>query len=124
MAIKSELVWGIDGDSGKLPTGDLVGHLDTGLVGWKRFQVMLRKNFRAGVVYTNPILSTVSLIYTASTGAHVGGVMAANGDIHFVPYRARGQKIDKFNVVSTYALVYTAVAAYYGGVLLPNGEIR
>ena len=68
-------------------------------------------------------VSTYSLVYTAS-GAY-GGVLAPNGDIHFVPYSATvGQKISSAGVVSTYSLVYTAGAAYVGGVLAPNGDIH
>jgi hypothetical protein len=63
-------------------------------------------------------------VYTASL-AYSGGVLAPNGDIHFVPYEAnRGQKISAAGVVSTYSLVYTAASgAYQGGVLAPNGGI-
>jgi hypothetical protein len=55
-----------------------------------------------------------------------GGVLAPNGDIHFIPFEAnRGQKISAAGVVSTYSLVYTAgSSAYAGGVLAPNGDIH
>ena len=40
-----------------------------------------------------PVVSTYSLVYTRAD-AYAGGVLAPNGDIHFVPYSAnRGQKI-------------------------------
>jgi hypothetical protein len=56
---------------------------------------------------------------------YVGGVLAPNGDIHFVARSAnRGQKISAAGVVSTYSLVYTAVGAHSGGVLAPNGDIH
>ena len=59
-----------------------------------------------------------------NSGAYVGGVLASNGDIHFVPESAnRGQKISAAGVVSTYSLVYTTTNAYGGGVLAPNGDI-
>jgi hypothetical protein len=62
-------------------------------------------------------------VYTAAT-AYQGGVLAPNGDIHFVPVNAVvGQKISAAGVVSTYSLVYTVDAAYSGGVLAPNGDI-
>jgi hypothetical protein len=52
-------------------------------------------------------------------------VLAANGDIHFVPGSAnRGQKVSVSGVVSTYSLVYTTSRAYAGGVLAPNGDIH
>jgi hypothetical protein len=64
-------------------------------------------------------------VYTTSF-AYIGGVLATNGDIHFIPYSAnRGQKISAAGVVSTYSLVYTTSAgAYVGGVLAPNGDIH
>ena len=69
-------------------------------------------------------MSTYSLVYTVAN-AYAGGVLAPNGDIHFVPYSAnRGQKISASGVVSTYSLVYTVANAYYGGVLAPNGDIH
>jgi streptogramin lyase len=56
---------------------------------------------------------------------HIGGVLAPNGDIHFVPRNANvGQKISASGVVSTYSLVYTVIRAYEGGVLAPNGDIH
>jgi hypothetical protein len=62
-------------------------------------------------------------VYTRSE-AYAGGVLAPNGDIHFVPFVAnRGQKISAAGVVSTYSLVYTTADAYAGGVLAPNGDI-
>ena len=68
------------------------------------------------------------VITSATSGAYSGGVLAPNGDIHFVPYSAnRGQKISSAGVVSTYSLVYTTGAAspaYNGGVLDTNGDIH
>jgi hypothetical protein len=65
------------------------------------------------------------LIYTTTTNyAYSSGVLAPNGDIHFVPYAATvGQKISSAGVVSTYSLVYTTSFAYWGGVLAPNGDV-
>jgi hypothetical protein len=69
------------------------------------------------------VVSTYSLVYTA-TSASLGGILAPNGDIHFVPRSAnRGQKVSAAGVVSTYSLVYTLALAYQGGVLAPNGDI-
>jgi hypothetical protein len=63
-------------------------------------------------------------VYTTRS-AYRGGVLAPNGDIHFVPYNARvGQKISFDGIISTYALVRTAISAYNGGVLAPNGDIH
>jgi hypothetical protein len=63
-------------------------------------------------------------VYTTSF-AYWGGVLAPNGDIHFVPLNARvGQKISAAGVVSTYSLVYTTTQAYAGGILAPNGDIN
>ena len=70
------------------------------------------------------MVSTYSLVNTTAQNDYSGGVLAANGDIHFVPLGAnRGQKISTTGVVSTYSLVYTANAAYVGGVLTSNGNI-
>jgi hypothetical protein len=73
------------------------------------------------------VLSTYSLIYTNSSGGYTGGVLAPNGDIHFVTGVAPvGQKISSSGVVSTYNLIYTitSAAGFYGGILTPNGEIH
>jgi hypothetical protein len=75
-------------------------------------------------VNSSGVVSTYSLIYSAS-GAYWGGVVAPNGDIHFIPYNApRGQKVSAAGVVSTYSLIYTTTLAYSGGVLAPNGDIH
>jgi streptogramin lyase len=69
------------------------------------------------------VVSTYSLVYTAAA-AYIGGVLAPNGDIHFVSNNAdRGQKVSASGVVSTYSLIHTAGDAYSGGVLSPNGDI-
>jgi hypothetical protein len=69
-------------------------------------------------------VSTYSLVYTVAN-AYLGGVLAPNGDIHFVPFYAnKGQKISSAGLVSTYSLVYTVDEAYAGGVLAPNGDIH
>jgi hypothetical protein len=59
-------------------------------------------------------------------GLYIGGVLASNGDLHFVPSAATvGQKINTSGAVSTYSLVYTnSSGAYAGGVLAPNGDIH
>jgi hypothetical protein len=80
---------------------------------------------RGQKISNSGVVSTYSLVYTESSGAYQGGVLAPNGDIHFVPSSAnRGQKIDINGVVSTYSLVYTVVNVYRGGVLAPNGDIH
>jgi hypothetical protein len=55
-----------------------------------------------------------------------GGVIASNGDIHFIPYNATvGQMIvAATGLASTYSLAYTTTAAYHGGTLAPNGDIH
>ena len=64
------------------------------------------------------------MVFTTSA-AYIGGVLAFNGDIHFVPYGAAvGQKISAAGVVSTYSLAYTtSFGNCTGGVLAPNGDI-
>ena len=77
---------------------------------------------RGQKINASGVVSTYSLVYT--TGSYTGGILAANGDIHFVPWAANtGQKISASGVVSTYSLVYTASGAYWGGVLTSDGSI-
>ena len=95
-----------------------------GLV-WQGFQDTLERSVLAGKTFSTNISSTYSLVYS-SVGAYWGGVLAPNGDIHFVPFGAnRGQKISASGVVSTYSLIFTnASGSYSGGVLASNGEIH
>ena len=107
-----------------LPTAN-DSSIDTGLVAWTQMQKMLDESDYGGQLWTNPVCSTYSLTYTTST-AYSGGVLAPNGDIHFIPYSAaRGQKVSATGTVSTYSLVYTNVGGgYSGGVLAANGDIH
>jgi hypothetical protein len=70
-------------------------------------------------------VSTYSLVYTTSTGAYSGGVLAPSGDIHFINYSGTiGQKVSTTGVVSTYALLSTAgTQRFIGGIVSPTGEI-
>ena len=89
-----------------------------------KFFNMLGYYTAGGNLFSNGIISTFSLVHTVFI-SYNGGVLAANGDIHFVPQSAtRGQKISPSGTVSTYSLVYTATNAYAGGVLAPNGDIH
>jgi hypothetical protein len=91
---------------------------------WAKLQPMIQRYVNAGSWSNRTTLSTYSLLYTAAT-AYAGGVLAPNGDIHFVPLSATmGQKISAAGVVTTYSLVYTVAYAYQGGVLAPNGDIH
>ena len=77
-------------------------------------------------VSVSGVVSTYSLICTASNGAYACGCLAPNGDIHMARYQASvGQKIDTTTgIVSTYSLVHsTPGECYYGAVLAPNGDI-
>jgi hypothetical protein len=112
---------------GTVPTAD-DSSVGTDLVAWLNLKKQLDAGVVNGVPYankgTNGIVSTYSLVYTA-TDAYYGGVLAPNGDIHFVPRSAnRGQKISASGVVSTYSLIYTTGSAYQGGVLTTNGDIH
>ena len=109
---------------GKLPYNDDSSIADDDRSEWRGFNDIIAKSVTAGKTFSTNIISTYSLVYTAAN-AYVGGVLAPNGDIHFVPYSAnRGQKISAAGVVSTYSLVYTTTTAYAGGVLAPNGDIH
>jgi hypothetical protein len=113
---------------GTAPTGD-DSSIGTDQVAFNNFQKNLQASVNGGVTFDNNgtagIVSTYSLAYTANS-AYYNGVLAPNGDIHFVPYRAVvGQKINTLtDVVSTYSLVYTGNSTYRGGVLAPNGDIH
>ena len=110
--------------NGTVPSSDN-SSIDTGLVAWNKLKTILDESTTGSSVFTNAIVSTYSLVYTTSS-AYVGGVLAPNGDINFIPYSAnRGQRINSVGVVSTYSLVYSTVsAAYAGGVLSPNGDVN
>jgi hypothetical protein len=113
-----------DAANGFLPAGDN-SSIDSFLVAWRDFKSLLNKSVTAGSVFSNPIVSTYSLVYSA--GNFAGGIIAPNGDIHFIPRGSanRGQKINiTTGVVSTYSLIYSTLSAYYGGVLAPNGDIH
>jgi hypothetical protein len=71
------------------------------------------------------VVSTYSLVYTTSTGAYWGGVLAPNGDIHFVPSRAYvGQKVKSNGDREIYALPGVALEANFeNGVLAQNGDV-
>ena len=121
MADISRLVFGADTGPGTLPKDD-DSSVGTDLVAWNNLQILLRKSLDSGKLFQKDIVSTYSLIYT-TTNAYYGGVLAANGDIHFIPWSGvRGQKISPSGVVSTYSLVYTGGFLYTGGVLAPNGD--
>jgi len=97
-------------------------------IAFDNFQKKLQRSVNGGVAFNNNgvggIVSTYSLVYTSGS-AYGGGVLAPNGDIHFIPSAAnRGQKISSAGQVSTYSLVYTTTFAYFGGVLAPNGDIH
>jgi len=111
---------------GTAPTGDN-SSIGTDQVAFNNFQKNIQASVNGGVTFNNNgvggIVSTYSLVYTAAA-AYAGGVLAPNGDIHFIPNNAnRGQKVSSTGVVSTYSLVYTA-DTYSGGVLAPNGDIH
>ena len=111
---------------GTVPTADN-SSVGTDLVAWLNLKKQLDAGVVNGVPYANGningMVSTYSLVYTTSA-AYRGGVLAPNGDIHFVPLLATvGQKISSSGIVSTYSLVYT-VGSYAGGVLASNGDIH
>ena len=113
----------INGAYGTLPTADN-NSVSTSLVAWGKFKKMLQRGAEGGTLYSRPLVSTYSLVYTA-VNAYIGGVLAPNGDIQFVPHSGnRGQKINISGIVSTYSLVYTTAEAYTGGVLATNGDIH
>ena len=78
---------------GKLPTFDN-SSITTDLVAWNAFVPMLNDSVTEGSIFTTDVVSTYTLVYTLAL-AYCGGVLAPNGDIHFVPFSAtKGQKIN------------------------------
>ena len=109
---------------GSAPTGDN-SSIGTDEVAFQNFQKNLYKSVNGGVAFNNNGTNGIVSTFNAS-GGYAGGVLAPNGDIHFIPFGAStGQKISSSGVVSTYSLVYTnGSGAYVGGVLAPNGDIH
>jgi sugar lactone lactonase YvrE len=115
--------------AGGVPYCD-ASQIGTDLSGWAAFQSALNNGVAGGQTFgnnsTNGIVSTYSLVYTISA-AYAGGVLAANGDIYFIPYQSTiGQKISALGAVSTFALISSSIAnaGYLGGVLASNGDIH
>lgn len=107
--------------------------ITTDLQEWRNFSTLLNKNITGGATFNTSVVTTYSLLVTALSGSHIGGVVAADGEIHFVPYNSRrlsgvgtllGQKITRSGSVATYSLVYTTPNAYSGGVLDQEGSIH
>lgn len=116
-----------EGTQGSSATGDN-SSIGTDLTTWNNFKKILQKSINGGTTFKNNnvtgVISTYSLVYTAAN-KYIGGVLATNGDVHFVPLSAdRGQKVSALGVVSTYSLVYTRSNAYVGGVLAANGDVH
>ena len=110
-------------NNGTIPTADTSYLLNSDY--FAEFQKLLSQSTRAGKLYSTEITSTYGLVYTTTILSYVGGVLAPNGDIHFIPAIAPvGQKISAAGVVSTYSLAYTTSGAYRGGVIAPNGDIH
>ena len=98
--------------------------IGTDLIAWNNFKPLLEKSVKAGQTFSNGVVSTYSLVYIGAN-VYAGGVLAPNGDIHFVPANAnRGQKVSINGTVSTYSLVYIGANVYTGGVLATNGDIH
>jgi hypothetical protein len=117
-----------DATEGTVPTADN-SSVGTDLYAWTNLKKQLDAGVINGVPYNNNgtagVVSTFSLVYTLANTAYAGGVLAPNGDIHFVPRVAnRGQKLSATGVISTYSLVYTKANGYWGGVLAPNGDVH
>ena len=90
----------------------------------KNILAHIDRSVQGGKIFQNDVIATYTLVHTVAN-AYAGGVLAPNGDIHFVPRSTnRGQKIAPNGTVSTYSLVYTVASAYSGGALSPNGDIH
>ena len=117
--IESQLEW-------TLPTAD-ANTVNTSLTAWNSFKNIFQEAVGGGNFLSKPIITTYSLVSTGSN-FYVGGVLAADGSIHYGPFGgSAGQKIAANGTVSTYSLVATRTAgqgSYYGGVLAPDGSIH
>lgn len=121
MTDKSTYVFGKNAGTGNVLN---MSNSSVNLNSFKQMQIMMDKSIESGKLFNTELVSTYSLVYIRIS-AYFGGVLAPNGDIHFVPcYATVGQKIDINGNVSTYSLMYTATGAYLGGVLSPNGDIH
>jgi len=115
--------------SGGIPTSS-GSNVPTDGSAWYAVEQSINNSIASGVVFDNNntkgIVSTFSCYVTSA--AFAGGVLAPNGDIHFVPYRSNiGQKVSSQGVVSTYTLRQTSLfpdTEFVGGVLATNGEIH
>ena len=90
-------IYPLAGSVGGVPFRD-DNEIGTDFSGWKSFQAALNESIGSEVAFNNGgvagVVSTYSLIFTSSQ-AYSGGVLAPNGDIHFVPFVAnRGQTIN------------------------------
>jgi hypothetical protein len=107
----------------KLPCMD-DGSFTSDALWWPEYSALINSHIASGKLFSNTSVSTYSLPYYTAE-AFAAGVMALNGDIHFVPYyAAKGEKISIDGTVSTYALAKTGSAFYWGGVLARNGDIH
>jgi len=82
---------------GTIPTADN-STISSDLVAWQGMRSLMEKSVTAGSTFSSTIVSTYSIINVGSP-PFWGGVLAFNGDIHFVPSRATvGQKLSTTGV--------------------------
>ena len=121
----------VEATEGTVPESE-TGQIGTDLVAWRNLKKELERTALNGQLFNNKN-SHFGIIYTyvnpepLVADAYVGGVLAPNGDIHFVPSSAKkGLKINwKTKNVTVYSLIWTTNStAYGGGVLAPNGDIH
>ena len=114
--VKSILNWSVPSFDNK--------SIDTGHTAWNKMKPLLDRSYSGGTLFSGTNVYSYSLIYTTPS-AYRGGVVAANGEIHFVPYNANvGQFINKFGDIFTYTLATHGPNFYSGGVLGANGDIH
>jgi hypothetical protein len=86
-------------------------------------------NTKTGVASTYSIITTGSSAdISAGNFSYSGGVLAPNGDIHFIPQSAQvGQKVSINGVVSTYSIPYSSIHNTnnrFNGVIDLDGNIH
>ena len=109
---------------GTVPHAD-DGSINGDLTAWNAFVKMMKNCMNSGTIFSNPIQTTYSVVYTNATNAYSKGCLDANGDFHMMCSQAPcGQKMNRYGVVSTYSVFITSNYPYLGGCLNSAGDLH
>jgi hypothetical protein len=119
MAIVTRHEFGRGADEGRIPAGN-DNSIESGLIAWPEFQVMIKRHAQHGSLFSNPIVTT----FSGPNAMGSGVTLSANGMVYFTPANPGTvqAKMDLNGVVTTYASV--GGVGYRGGALSPNGDIH